>query len=162
MDMEAFNKYAKGILELAIREKELDQFLIGRSVYSLELSDGYGGKVQSATKVMETIYSKFRETKDIKFAEDVYNAMVKVLRNEFYEPYIENLLHDIEYQLYAEKNNLAPFKMDCEFLLKELRNTLERNKERYQKPNPTDGPRGFWGTMEDEEEELEKYGLKIF
>ena len=158
----ATKELANQYLEISLKYNDLGSFLIGSPECELTLRDPNGEKVFSAMHVMEAIYDKYRENPNSGIDKQVFDSMIKELREEVLAKYILNLLEDIEYQLYCEKNNIAPFKLDCASLLKEVSENLMRNKDRFQKPVPAyPGYRGAWGEFVAHDKRVEDYGHKI-
>ncbi len=153
---------AKAYLEISLKYNQLGSFLTGSPECELTLRDPNGEKVFSAMHVMEAIYDKYRENPNSGIDKQVFDSMIKELKEEVLAKYILNLLEDIEYQLYCEENNIAPFKLDCAGLLKEVSENLVRNKQRFRTPVQSySGCRSVWGEFVAHDERVGDYGYKI-
>jgi len=124
-------EHARNVLEIALKYGELKKFLCGNPYYKLETHDSMGNAIHNYQLVMQSIYDKYKEDKTSEIDKKMFDAIIDFLKTEKYEPLLFNMIHVIEYQMMAEKQKSAPFELDCIEILKELKNNIERNKERF-------------------------------
>jgi len=150
-------KRAKEMLDIALEFGKLKDFLCGSALYRLETQDSMGNKINNYHLVMQSIYDKYNEDKSSGIDKRTFEAIIDFLKTEKYEPLLLNIINDIEYQMLAEKQGVAPFKLDCIEMLKELKNNIERNKERFK-----DARFDTWKKLEDHDQIInQNYGHRI-
>lgn len=156
MDIEIYKEHAMDILDLALEFDKLDMFLVGGDVY--RLSDFNTPVIQhDSYLVMQAVYDKYNQNPELELDKKVYEAIIKLLETEKYEPFIINIISDIEYQLMSEQQKTAPFELNCIEILKKLRENIERNKERFKS-----GSTNMWGRLENHDKIINThYGHKI-
>ena len=155
------NKLALKLLNIALKYDVLYNYLGGSTLYSVKTRDTMGNKVQATGVVMEAIYEKYRSNPELELDKKVYEALKKLGKEGRSTVYITNGIADIMYQLTAEKENRAPFHLNCEELLKEFRNNLYDNRELYSKPAYT--RTGLQEMLEEQDRILqEQHNMRLF
>lgn len=122
------------LLDIALKHNHLDEYLGGSPLYEIITHDTMGNKVQATGIVMESVYEKYKSNPELELDKKTYEALKKLGKEARSTRAITNGIDDIMYQLSTEKENRAPFQLNCEELLKEFRNNLYENREVYQKP----------------------------
>ena len=125
---------ALGKLDIALEFNDLYKYLGGSTLYGVITHDTMGNKVQATGIVMESVYKKYKSNPELELDKKTYESLKKLGKEGRSTVYITNGIEDIMYQLTAEKENRAPFHLNCEELLTEFRNNLYENRDLYQKP----------------------------
>ena len=146
--------YSEKLLNLALKTNKLKNYLVGEGIFDLKMETKGGLKINNYFLVMEAIYKKYKEKKQEEIDKKVYDAMLKILKTTTNEMDVYSLMLMIEYQMYSEKVKYAPFELDNNELLKELKNNIERNKEIYMQSQSIS-----WSKFEEHNQILEtKFG----
>ena len=124
-------KLALKFLDRALEFNHLDQYLGGSPLYGIKTHDTMGNKVQATGIVMESVYKKYKSNPELELDKKTYEALKKLGKEGRSTEAITNGIDDIMYQLTAEKENRAPFHLNCEELLTEFRNNLYENRNLY-------------------------------
>lgn len=159
---------ARKLLDSSLKRDRLEMFLRGDSLFQITEKDSSGRERQSPRLVMNAIYEKYQQDSSLKLDNKVTETMIDSLKRIKNGGAVINYLNLIEYQMMNEKNNLAPFKLDCESLLREVSSNIIRNKELYQSPNQHSvikdhyGIDDLWKMFEDHDKNIEThYGQRI-
>lgn len=144
----ANKELASKYLEVALKNNSFREFLLGYSLYELNVKDQNGNNVFSAMHVMEAIYDKYRKNPDSKIDKLTYETMIHELQTNRFNKAILNLFENITYQISAQKNQTAPFSFDCMKLLEEAKENLKRNEVFYKYPQGENKPNGIWPELE--------------
>lgn len=160
MNMNALKNYATRLLELALEVGDLDMYLASVEPYEIVVKDQQGNDVLNHFIKMEAIYDYYRANKELKLDKKVFDTLYELTINGKSDLAIFSILAVIEHQIVAEGQNRAPFKMDNEVLLANLRKNLQDNKELYQSDVYNDI--GFMNSIRQHDEMLSNnYGHKI-
>lgn len=148
-------------IDRALKFNHLDQYLGGSPLYEVITHDTMGNKVQAIGVVMEAIYEKYRSNPELELDKKVYEELKKLGKEARSTEAITNGIADIMYQLTAEKENRAPFHLNCEELLKEFKNNLYDNRELYSDPAYT--CTGLQEMLEEQDRILqEQHNMRLF
>lgn len=139
---------ARKYLDIALRNNSFREFLLGFSLYELNVKDSQGNNVFSAMHVMEAIYDKYKSDPNSGIEKLTYETMLNELKTNRFSKAILNLFEDITYQISAQKNQTAPFNLDCLTLLEEAKENLKRNELFYKYPQGENKPNGIWPELE--------------
>lgn len=118
----------------------------------------------SRSMVMKTIYKFYEEYPNLKIKEMLTDSLTKLIEKGD-EDCIYCAFDTIAYQMIAEKNQTAPFKLDIEELLTKLKKRIIEENEnlksskRYVASKYEDGYLGYF--EEANQEVIEKTGRKI-
>lgn len=158
LNAELLEEYAYKVLEVAIEGKNLDFYIGGVGPYRILTKDALGNDVESITIKMEAIYKYARANPT--FGELVYDTLKKATVIVKASRPLINILSSIEYQIVAEGENRAAFKMNNAELLENLRQNLAINKELYSTEPYVKN--NFMDTIQQHDEMLSRYyGYKI-
>ncbi|MBQ3423105.1 MAG: hypothetical protein IJH34_15960 [Romboutsia sp.] len=119
-------------LDLALDHNQLDEFLCGYPVYQMDEVDEKGNEIPNSKLIMEAIYRIHNSRPEIELDKMTFDTIKELLKTDKSSEDILNILDNIEYQIEAEKSGTATFKMNCEELLKALKENLIENKELYE------------------------------
>lgn len=163
MDINKKNReLIKELLKVAIKDNEFADFVLMMSNYCIETRDLNGFVKPNRYYTMQAIYEYYDENPKSKIDELLYNTLIYISREYKGEQSVETVLETVRYQLNSEKKNLAPFKIDCQSILNELRLTLLKNKEMYLQPKKSFDYVPFWTNIENYNTVLkEKYNHKV-
>ena len=163
MNVEAMKEYASKMLEMILKSKDKEEFfrayLNEGDIFTIPTADSQGNKVDSKYAKMEAIYDKYRREPNCKIDELLYNTLEKSCPIVKSSSGIVGLLRTIEYQMGAEKENRAPFQMDCQYLLGLVKINLIGNKQIYDRPIYAE--ENFWGKMQEFDRIFRGYGYHI-
>ena len=163
MDINKKNKeLIKNLLKIAIKDNDFVNFVMMMPNYCIETRDLNGFVKPNRNYTMQAIYEYYNETPKSRMYELLYNTLIYISKEYKGEKAIETVIETIQYQLDSEKNNLAPFKIDCQSILNELRLNLLKNKEMYLQQKKSFDYVPFWNNIENYNIVLqENYGHKI-
>ena len=150
-NLDLLNELADEKLKISIEYDCLNDFVIGRYPYELEVIDIYGKKVQSTELVMESIYREYNKNKNEELLKKIYDILDYYISCKLPES-IDRALSAVIYQMLAEKEERAPFHLECKELLNSLRNNLKENKKLYRREDYKDS--GLKEMLEDRNEFL--------
>lgn len=149
--------YAEKMLDLAIKHNKIESYVSGEPPLKITAVTEDGKKINNSMLVMKCIYKKHLKNKELELDKKVYDAMMKVLKTRNHEDLVLNVLRNIEYHIFLQNEGVAPFEMDCAELLKEAKNNIIRNKNRFENDKY-----GMWTDLENINEAFENnYGHKI-
>lgn len=140
-------------------EREEDfysDFILGKSTFALPQYNQFTGQYEQCIwGVMETIYDDYKAHPELKINEKLQEVLMEGLLHEVHSVGLENAIECLLYQMRSEKQNTAPFTLDCGALLDALReNIRERREELYNWDMMT--------TLENYDQTLrEHYGVSI-
>lgn len=129
---------AKDMCEIAIGAGQLDQVLLGAPIYRIEVPNTAGGKDLATNIIMDALYELHKENPAKQYGKLFEKVLVENLRNVRGSEYMELLLRTLEYQLYAEKNGLASFKINYERCYEAFGDNLQENQQFYNDPRRKD------------------------
>lgn len=163
MDINKKNReLISNLLKIAIKDNEFVNFVLMMPNYCIETRDLNGFVKPNRYYTMQAIYDYYNENPKFKIDELLYNTLINISREYKGEQAIETVLETVQYQLDFEKKNLAPFKIDCQSILNELRLTLLKNKEMYLQQKKSFDYVPFWNNIENYNTELqEKFNHKV-
>ncbi len=124
-------KLASAMLEEALKNanenEKFFRYLFGVGLFEIKgrTIEGYSEHAFNIT--MDAIYKKYESYPEIKNM--YYSTMEEKCACAKTYKMIYDIFRIIEYQIFAEKNGIAPFKIDYEKLLNILKNNLIKNKE---------------------------------
>ena len=97
--------------------------LMGSETYNfvIGVKDGYGNYVHSASSVMNIFYDIQKQNPNLNVGKGVYEAFELVFNKVKGSEFLYNVAEDLYYQIQAEKENKASFKLDNITLLKQLK-----------------------------------------
>ena len=159
-NVKRLKEYAYEVLEASLKHDALDWYIIGISSYSITIKNEMGQEEECIFAKMEAIYQYYKNNPTSQIGKKLEELLAKFTLNltGFYG--IKSVLQCIEYQIVAEKENRAPFVMNNELLLNNLKQNLQQNKTLYQ-TEPYNKV-GFMSTIQQHDEMLSKnYGHKI-
>ena len=160
--MEENNKLIKKLLKIAVKNNDFENFVLMRPNYCIESRDLNGFVVPNRYYTMNAIYECYKEDSSLQLDVLLYNALINISKKYKGERAIETVLETVKYHLDAEKNNVAPFKIDCQSILNELRNMLLKNKDMYMEKKEVFNNVPFWNNIEEYDSTLlNNYGHKI-
>lgn len=128
-----FNKLEKKSLEklqVALKSDKLYAFLLGIGIYELDAGNMNSSMILNTGAIMNTIYSYCNKFKNI--SNEVQQSMEQIANIKTFHA-VYSTLEIVTYQLSAEKNNKAPFKLDNEKILNILRENINKNLDLYSK-----------------------------
>lgn len=151
-------------LYTAIEKNELKLLLRGDEPYKIENSQyAPGGEITDVGKVLsKIIYKAYKIQPDIK--EDIEEALLEMLHQTNFDVYIVVLY--IVSQLFKEKNNISPFKLNMITILSNIKLEVENREAEFKQGIIY--PSGFvnnnvWNDIERFNHVLkEEYNIKLF
>lgn len=150
------------LLEISLKVDDFEKFVLMRPFYCIETRDLNGFVRPNLYFSMEAIYDYYRNNPSSRIDLLLYNTLIYISGRYKGESVIEQVLNIVQYQLDSEKKQLAPFKIDCQSVLNELKKTIIKNKEMYMQPKEVRGYIPFWNNIENYDLELQKmYGHKV-
>ena len=156
-DSELANKY----LDIALKYEKFGEFLGGIPIFELTTIGPMGERIFSVAHVVGAVYDKYKEEPESNLDKKMYEEIKRILETSPYERFVLHLLEVIEYQMDCEKKKIAPFKIDCVDLLKDVKDNINRNKIRYTKKSDLYGENGIWPSLEMHNTRLSSYGHRI-
>ena len=160
MNMDALKNYATRLLEYALKRGHLDEYLVSLGPYEIFVKDQQGNDILNHSIKMEAIYDYYRTNKDSNLDNMVFDALYKYTQIGKSSLVIYSMLGVIEHQIVSERQNKAPFKIDNETLLANLRKNLNDNKALYE--SEIYEQKGFMNNIRQHDEMLSNnYGHKI-
>ena len=160
MNMEALKQLANSLLNRAFRYDEFDRYVGAYIPYSITMPDGHGGEMECISVKMEAIYDCYRNNPDSGIDKKFYEALLKGTSTAVVTRIMVAMLRTIEYQIMAENAKIAPFKIDNDVLLLNIKENLIKNRELYNSKRFQN--EGFFDLMQQHNNDLmENYGRKI-
>ena len=160
MDVELLKKHADSVLNFALENNCFEKFVIGNPMWSVKIKNQEGEYEDCIYAKMEAIYKYHKQNPSSRIDKKFYTILKE------YTPIVKGdeafitILRTIEYQVVAEAENTAPFKIDNVQLLNNLKNNLLINQNLYRSPNYEQ--KNFWSKIEQCNETLSSnYGHKI-
>ncbi len=154
----------EGLL-VAIRRKELDEFLTGRGLYRLGYNQyAPGNSMLNLAPAMEAIYSYYR---------DVPHARVDLALEEALLDWLNwksgigvyAVFSFLSYQLKMEQSNESPFNVNQTKLIKKLKKALDLYGDELKVRKDYEGEslkEGLWEAMHIENQiNIDKYNIRI-
>ncbi len=152
---------ADKLLDIALDYNKLKYYLLGVAGYELTVIDTDGSLVISPELVMGAIYKKYTIAPEIQIDKKVCDTLSYLINRTKDGSTLLTILSEIEYQMLNEKENRAPFTMDCSKLLQDIKENIARNYSLYQKTNDINKD-GFIGEFKHHDRLLqESYNQKI-
>lgn len=150
-------------LERSLKLNEFDRYLMMLGGYGIETRDWDGYQRDNPNFTIEGIYEYYKKYPQSGIDKKMYDTLLKIAKESSLDILIDTILSIITFQLYYEKNNTAPFKIDCQSILDELRKTLWKHKATYQsKCKDEDTPVVFWTEVEYYNRDLcERFGYRL-
>ncbi|SMC22022.1 hypothetical protein SAMN02745134_01511 [Clostridium acidisoli DSM 12555] len=139
----------KILLDEAIKHGEILAFLRGEKQYRIETSQYMPGvEPTDAGKVLsKAIYKSYKESPEIK--EIFEDALINMLNGDAMDIYLVVLY--VTSQLFKEMNDIAPFKINKNFIIAKLQNKIAENKKLLSEDiKLSDGfiKKGVWNNIE--------------
>ena len=160
MNVKLLKEYAYGVLEVAIKSDTLKWYVAGIPLFSIKSLNEFGQEEECIFAKMEAVYQYYKNNPDSKIDIKLEEVLTFFTLNAKADYAVINFLKYVEYQIVAEKENRAPFAMNNEKLLSNLKQNLEQNKKLYQSDEY--GKKGFMATIQQHNEMLSRnYGYKI-
>ena len=153
---------SRTLLEYALKNRHLIQYICNNGIYRTysekeEKINGYPTQL-----IMQTIYQKYLESPELNLDKLMYEDIKRMLEITYNGRMLVNLLNIIEYQLMEEKDLKAPFKIDCENLLRKMAENIKNNKERYIATGINENNEGYYSDFKAHDDYLNfHYGQKI-
>lgn len=154
----------EGLL-LAIKRKELDEFLSGSGMYRL----GYnpyapGNTMLNLTPAMSAIYSYYIDEPEKRVDLILENTLLDWLTWKSGIG-VFAVFSVLSYQLKMELSNKSPFRINKDKIKKELKNALDIYKDELKKRKEYEGEslkEGLWEAMQVENKiNIKNYGIEI-
>ena len=124
---------ADKLLDTALDYNKLKYYLLGVAGYEVTVIDTNGTLVNSPEFIMGAIYKKYTNVPEIQIDKKVYDTLSYLINRTKDGSTLLTILSEIEYQMLNEKENRAPFTMDCSKLLQDIKENIARNYSLYQK-----------------------------
>lgn len=149
------------LLDAAISKNELDSFMLLLPDYSIRGRDLNGYIAPRAHYSWEALYEYANINPDFPMVDEIKTVLC---RNAVYkgERAIENTLGFIEYHLSKEKVHQAPFHIDFQEVISQLRKTIQQNRELYLVPKEAFQNEPYWTRIEQHSERLrEEFAVEL-
>ena len=160
LNVELLEEYAYNVLKVALNNNDLRRFILGFPPYSIEIQDDSGNNSECIFAKMEAVYQYSKENPTAEIGEQLHEllkTLTVIVRSV--DAFI-NVLRVVEYQIVAEQEKRAPFKMNYEELLENIKNNLAANKVIY--TSEIYVQYNFMGTIQQHNEMLSRnYGYSI-
>lgn len=160
MDVELIKKHADSMLKFALENNNFEKFVLGNPMWSVKIKNADSEYEDCIYAKMEAIYKYYRENPNFEIDKKLYmilNQYTNIVKGD--EAFL-TILKTIEYQIVAEAEKRAPFVLENEQLLNNLKKNLLNNQTLY-RSQPYDEKK-FWNTIEQYNESLSSnYGHKI-
>lgn len=160
LNVELLEEYAYNVLKVALEYNDLRRYILGFPPYSIEIQDESGNNSECIFAKMEAVYQYSKENPTAEIGEQLYKllkSLTVIIRSV--DAFL-NVLRVVEYQIVAEQEKRAPFKMNYEELLENIRNNLAINKDLYFTAPYAE--KHFMSTIQQHDEMLSRnYGYKI-
>lgn len=110
--------------------------ILGKGVAANIIKDRHNGVTRQNTyAVMECLYDDYKKNPQNHIDKIFYQVIADEFDNSKAQPYILEALKCLTYQINAEKQNTASFKIDCVTLLKKAEQNILRNYDEYTSNN---------------------------
>lgn len=154
----------KGLL-VAIRRKELDEFLTGRGLYRLGYNQyAPGNSMLNLAPAMEAIYSYYREAPSARVDLVLEDALLDWLTWKSGIG-VYAVFSFLSYQLKMEQSNESPFSVNRTKLIDELKKVLAIYGDKLKVRKDYEGENlkeGLWEAMQIENQiNIDKYNIQI-
>lgn len=114
-------------------ESAWQMFIIGKSTAAIRTVDPNSGKpAQDVAAVMTTLYEQHRLKPELAIDRRLQGALLSELRTPQTPTYLRNAVETLVFQLNAEQQGTAPFRIDSVPLLEALREQICRNRPKYE------------------------------
>ena len=111
-----------------------EMFVAGKSTLALLSPNPVTGRPEhNIWAVMETIYDDYKNNPEWKINEKLQSVLSNELRNEKISTYLRNCIEVLLFQMQAEKQNTAPFKLNNIKLLECLKQNISENRRALEK-----------------------------
>ena len=127
---EIMNNTADKLLDIALKHDNLLYYVVGSDMYKMVVRDFSGKEVYSPDLVMSSIYRRYKNNSNDSIDQKVFAIFDQLTKNCVSGPILINTLSNIEYQMRSEKEGHAPFTLDCDKLLENLKNNLMVNRQK--------------------------------
>lgn len=109
-------------------------FILGKGTAAVTIRNQETGQLeQSIWAVMETLYDDYKKHPEEQINRKLYEVLEKEFQTSTAQNYLLNGLNCVEYQMLAEEQNRAPFRLDNKKLLEEFSENIRRNYGVYSK-----------------------------
>lgn len=108
---------------------EMSCVLGGIGFFRLENANLNGDKEVAVNIIMDTLYELNKQTPEEEYDIKTQEAFESALKSFKTVDALNNSLRALEYHLYAKKNNIATFDLNCNKILECLKTNLLENKD---------------------------------
>lgn len=145
-------EYEEKLLQ-AIQQEEIIPFLRGDNGYKIEMSQFVPAVVPTDTgKILSRAIYKLYERRPI-VKQEFETALITMLDGTLFDIYVAVLY--VMGQLFKEKNNISPFKLDFNTIIPKLQQKLRQSKDGFQ--GEVESPDSFaWSGLWNEIERFDK------
>lgn len=132
MNMSLLQELARDMLKTSLKYNLFDRYVTSIGTYSISIDDGYGGKLECISVKMEAIYEYYKNNPESNIDQKFYDNLLEYTYKAKTLWPLVSMLRMIEYQILSEKEGRAPFKMDNDALLDNIKRNLNDNKTLYE------------------------------
>lgn len=154
MNTHALYEYAYEKLLFSLKYDHFDDYVLGFPIFGVHV-----GNKHCVFAKMHAIYEYHQKNPSDQIDEKFFNILLDHTQKVKGSEAFVILTETIEYQIVAEKENRAPFCIDCGKLLSCLSKNLYQNQELYRSERYEQIH--FWKTMEAHHESLLNFGYSL-
>ena len=160
MNMEPLKHYATELLKIALEKDLLYEYLFSIEPFVLSIREPNGGYASDQYFKMYVLYDYYKSNPDIGLEKKLFDTLNEWTKKGKSSKFILSLLNVIECQILSELEKTAPFKLNNELLLSNLKKNLSDNRSLYE--SEIYEKKGFMGSIREHDEKLyQNYGHKI-